>query len=38
MIALSTAAMMLRSYGCTVSSRGSGALIVASWLSGVRVP
>ena len=38
MIAFSTAVMMLRSYGCTVSRRGSGALMVASWLSGVRVP
>ena len=37
-IAFSIAFIELLSYGCTVSSRASGAEIVASCLSGVGAP
>ena len=38
MIAFSIDFSELGSNGCTVSIRGSGTLIVASWFSGVGVP
>ena len=38
MIAFSTACTMDLSQTCTESSRGSGTLTVASWLSGMCVP
>ena len=38
MIAFSIAFSELGSNGWTVSIRGSGTLIVASWFSGVGVP
>jgi hypothetical protein len=38
MIAFSIAFIELGSNGWTVSMRGSGTLIVASWFSGVGVP
>ena len=37
-MARSMSRMVLLSKGVMVSMRGSGTLIVASWLSGVRVP